>query len=592
MKFERLTSKQDVDNLIQYHNRWSKYVVIDTETTSVNPREAKLIDVQLSGRLDDTAYIFDAAFASGLLNFSSNILFVAHNYKYDAHVLFNAGVDLLDRCWHDTLLIGHLLDENRESYSLKSYVKELYDDDYKDFWEKYDSYESAPEEDRVLYACKDIVYTNRLYQSFLDNPDFASIPELVRHVHRLQRALLRTEITGICIDRRYLSDLGLSIRNRLDALEPQMRSLVKNEIEIIELEDWAEQIQKYKTPKGREGVTRPVFNFGSSKQLQRLLYGQLQIPAQQNEKTKAVSVDTHALERVRNHHPIVDLIQQNRELAKIYGTYIQGTLERQIEGRVYPEFRVAGTVTGRLAHSNPNLAQLPKSGGVRGIYVPTPESYLLSADYSQLEVVIEANLTSDPNLRKMLENGESKHDLTARELGVDRALAKTLNFALQYWASHFKVAQLLGVSPEEGLKVWNQYWRIYSGCKRLKAATDEMVNRGEPIETRFGRKRHFVKKSRHPWDADYRQAYNFLIQGTGADITSRAFYLVDDYLRECNIGRGLFSVHDELIIEVRKDSVEQAETKLLNTMAGIGNDIGFEIPLKAESSGAMERWED
>src|SRR6185295_9183858 len=103
--------------------------------------------------------------------------------------------------------------------------------------------------------------------------------------------------------------------------------------------------------------------------------------------------------------------------------------------------------------------------------------------YSQLEVIIEANLTGDKNLIRMLENGESKHDLTARELGCDRPTAKTLNFALQYWCSHFKIAKLLGVSVDEGLRIWEKYWDVYSGPKQLKELTDKEVDQGIPLVT-------------------------------------------------------------------------------------------------------------
>src|SRR5262249_12935152 len=156
---------------------------------------------------------------------------------------------------------------------------------------------------------------------------------------------------------------------------------------------------------------------------------------------------------------------------------------------------------------------------------------------------LEANLTGDKNLIRMLENGESKHDLTARELGCDRHTAKTLNFALQYWASHFKVAKLLGCSEPEALKIYNKYWKIYEGPKKLKAWTDNEINEGRPLKTLFGRKRRFEQRRRSAWDGDYRQGYNFLVQGTGADITSQAFYRMDEWFASRDRGRCLFTVH-------------------------------------------------
>ncbi len=597
MKFTRLHTASEVKDLLEYHNRNSEFIVLDTETTSVNPRLAKLLDIQISGKSEDEAVIFSADKAALLADISKSLVIVAHSYKYDAHVLFRHGVDLLSHTWRDTLLIGHLLDENRESYSLDSYVKEYWNDDYKEkFWETYKTYEEAPAEIATEYACKDIVYTGRLFRCFTPNSrDGNGLPDsLVTHVHRLQDSLLRTEIAGIEVDKEYLTNLGVDIKRRIDELAPKMRGCVKDEIEIIELQSWQKEIDKRQTEKGKARVPRPVFSFDSPKQLSTLLYGILELPEQRNEKTQAISTDYSSLERIKQDHAVVELIQENRELQKIYGTYIEGTLDRIENGTstIYPEFRVAGTVTGRISHSNPNLGQLPKSGGVRGIYRPRAGSIFISADYSQLEVCLEANFTKDRALSEIFTKGLSKHDITARELGISRDAAKTLNFAMQYWCSHFKVAKLLGVSVDEAKDIWNSYWELYSGPRNLKAETDRMVNDGEPITTVFGRKRRFEKKKRAPWDSDYRQAYNFLIQSTGADITSKAFYLVSEWLQAGRCGRGLFTVHDELVIEADSDFSDAVESQILGTMVAVGNEIGLEIPLKAESSGPMSRWED
>lgn len=596
MKFKRLNTANDVSELIKFHNSNSESIVIDVETTSVNPRECTLLDIQLSGSNEDSAVIFSQEFRELLKDISKSITLVGHNYKFDAHVLYRHGVDLLDRKWRDTLLLGHLLDENRDSYSLDSYVKEYWNENYKEeFWSKYKSYKEAPEEEKVDYACRDVVYTGRLFREFRERAQHSleQIPDsLVEHVHCLQTQLLRTEIQGIRIDLKYLEELGVKLKQRIGELEPKMRSLVKDELDVLELDLWEKDLQRFKTDKRKAGVPKPTFNFESSKQLADLVYRRLGLPVQKNPKTRQISTDYESLQKIKDYHPVISLIQENRELQKVYGSYIEGTLDRSSNGRIYPEFRVAGTVTGRLAHSNPNLAQLPKSGGIRGIYVPDPGRVFVSADYDQLEVVLEANLTGDRSLRHMLENGESKHDYTARELGCTRDTAKTLNFALQYWCTASKVAKLLGVSKDEGTRIWNKYWEVYSGPKRLKAKTDKMVDSGEVLSTVFGRKRRFEVRERNEWDGDYRQAYNFLIQSTGADITSKAFYLIAEELLRSGQGRGLFTVHDEIILEVDERVCHYWDKRLIDVMCVVGNECNLTIPLKAKSSGAMLRWED
>lgn len=594
MKFTRLHTSAEVKDLLQFHNENSQSIVLDVETTSKDARDAKLIDVQISGKQEDEAVIFSAEKAPLLTDLLKSLVIVAHNYRYDAHVLFLHNVDLLSHTWRDTLLIGHLLDENRESYSLDSYVKEYWNDPYKEeFWSKYKSYGEASEEDRINYACRDVCYTERLYKQMLLDCDSGGLPAtLIEHSARLQSALLQTEIAGIRVDTDYLQDLGVKLKARLDDLRPQMRSLVKDEVEILELEAWQKKIATYKTDKGKASVPRPSFSFDSASQLQRLLYSSLGLPVQRNEKTKSISTDYTSLERIKGEHPVIELIQENREVQKVYTAYVMGTLERMDQGRIYPQFRVAGTVTGRISHSNPNLAQLPKSGGVRGIYVPEPGWVLFAADYSQLEVVLEANLTGDKNLIRMLENGDSKHDLTARELGCDRDLAKTLNFASQYHCSHYKIAKLAGVSVAEGMRIWKRYWEIYSGPKSLKDQTDEEIDAGLPLVTCYGRKRRFPVMKRPNWHSDYRQGYNFKIQSPGADFMSEAFYLADDELRRRGVGKMLWTIHDEGVGTACQAYGDEAESVLVAAMESMAGKYKLAIPLRAQKSGPMLRWED
>lgn len=592
MRFERLRSREQVREFIQRYNECGNgFIVIDCESTSSNPRTAQLLDIQLSGIEDEHAVIFQGDYAEYLVELAPHIVLVGHHSKYDAHLLYKHGIDLLDRTWRCTLLLAHLCDENRESYSLDAFVKEYWNDPYKEvFWTKYDAYKDATEEEQIEYACKDVVYTGRLYRRLLASID---VPEsLIEHVHRLQASLLRTEIQGIKVDLPYLTDLGIKLKSEIERLKPLMRSQVELQCELWEMQQYERELQKRKTPKGKSNTPRPEFSFDSATQLKSLLYEQLGLPEQVNEKTKRPTTDDGALEKLKELHPVVLLIQEYRQNQKVYTSFIEGTRERIEDGRIYPEFRVAGTVTGRIAHSNPNLGQLPRSGGVRGVYIPDSGKCLLSADYSQLEVCIEANLTGDSSLQRIFTEGLSKHDITARELRIDRHTAKTLNFALQYWASHYKVAKLLGVSEREGKEIWERYWALYRGPKNLKATTDAAVDSGRPIKTAFGRRRRFAVRNRSAWDADYRQAYNFLIQGTGADITSRAFYLVSEEFRRRNYGRGLFTVHDELIVEVKEGVAGEAEALMLETMIKVGTELGLKIPLRAESSGPTLRWED
>lgn len=591
MAYILLKTEEEFRSVIEKHNEESDYVVIDLETTGLDSFKDQIVDIQLSGFRDDEVYIAPGSMASVLTLLDATP--VGHNLRFDITMLYRKGIDVSHWKYHDTMLMGHLVNETRDSYSLESYVTELWGSDYKSFWDKYDSYLEASEIERYEYGMADIIYTDKLYRFLLDSLKQESIPEMLfEHVHRLQYALLQTELQGIKIDLDYLAVKGIELKSQIEVLLPNMKSMVPNEVDFIELDLWEKELDKRKTDKGKAAVPRPVFSFDSTKQLQFLLYNLLHLPAQHNEKTKSISADDASLEKLKGTHPIIEPLQKYRGLQKVYSSYIEGTLERVKDGRIYPEFRVNGTVTGRISHSNPNLGQLPSEGGIRGIYRPSDDHVLFSADYAQLEVCLEANFTNDKNLIKIFTEGLSKHDITAEALGIARPLAKTLNFAMQYWCTPYKIAQLLHIPFKEANDVHIRYWNLYSGPKALKKKTDELINAGKPITTLFGRKRRFAVGKRPEWSGDYRQGYNFLIQGTGADLTSRAFYLISEWLQQEKLGRGLFTVHDELIVECNQKYFKEVENAMLNIMTNVGNEIGLKIPLKAESSGPCDRWQD
>ncbi len=505
-----------------------------------------------------------------------------------------SGIDILDKYeYHDTMVLAHLSDEN-QGLSLGDLVKKNYGDNYKEeFWGRFKKAEEADKKSLEEYNAKDVLYTLNLRSYFEDSLKQEGVPtSLVAHMYSLQKVLIRTEVNGLAIDKEYLLAKGIELRTKIERLLPEMRSLAAPEIDCIECEEWCKEIEKRKTTAGKLRVQRPEFSFDSSKQLQSLLYDKLGLPRQKNEKTKAVSVDWDSLEKIKEHHPLVPLIQEYREANKIYGTYIEGTLERMVEGRIYPSFNVAGTSTGRISHSNPNMGNMPREGGIRGMFIPDPGCVFISADFSQLEVCLSAHFTRDANLLRIVNEGASQHDITAASLGIPRATAKNVNFACQYGAGAFKLAKMLGVSNEEGERALAKYWETYSGQKRVMDECAAKVDRGEPIISPFNRRRRFALQKRKPWDSAYRQSWNALVQGTGSDCTSRAFYLANSGLSSKGIGRALFTVHDEIVIQAKAEHAQEAEKILLETMSEVGRELKLTVELKAQGSGPMLRWED
>jgi len=583
MEIVRLGTREEVSSLIK-ELKGISLIVLDIETDSLNTRQAKILTIQLYEHTRNTAYIFSGIHAICLIDLEVDYL-ILQNFKYDYAVLYHNGINILDKPFIDIMLLHHLEDENAE-HSLDSRVQEIFEDNYKEeFWAKHVNFSDAPQNEQDEYACKDAYYT---YKLFIESGMSAYLTPVSQLVHLLAKGLLLTELEGINVDKEYLLKQAKELSGQINAAMPKMRSLCLPEIECIETDLWEKEISSYKTDKRRALVTKPKFNFNSSSQLQTLVYNYLNLPIQKNPKTKNPSLDEEALENLQDKHPLVKLLLDYRKVTKVYGSFIEGTLERLENGKIYPEFHVNGTVTGRLSSSNPNMQQLPTEGGIRGIYIPSPGNCFISADYSQLEVTIAAAFTQDKNLLRVVNEGASLHDITANALGISRSQAKTVNFAMQYGASAFKIARILSISVQEATLVHSKYWDTYRGLKVATEACNKLIDEGKPIVNPFGRARHFPIMKRLPWDKAYRQGFNFLIQSTGADLTNSSFGVIMGRLK--HIGRPLFPIHDEILSEIRQDRYEEAKEIIVSSMERISERVDLSLDLKVTCSGALKRW--
>jgi DNA polymerase-1 len=615
-KVTKLHTIEAVEALIEHHNSHSKYVVLDLETSGLSPHSDRILLIGLTGYTDDSAVLFDGSFSSPLIRLKKPI--VAHNFKFDFHFLYRVGVDLRRAGLHgDSMLLDHLLDENAE-HGLDAIIQRRYGAKYKDeFWSKYKTYEEAPEEEQLAYAGADILYTRRAYEDICTDLREARIPEsLLSHVHRLALTLYNTEIQGVKIDLPYIEKLGETLKTNIAKVYDEMRALVDTECTLIETEAFETLLDSYKTDRGRQNAKFKEFNFSSTKQLDTLIYDVLELPEQKNLKGKR-TCDDDALRKLEYQHPFIPKLRQYRGDQKVYTSFIEGSLEKMRGGRIYPTFNVNGTVTGRISSSNPNMQQLPNSGGVRGIYIPEDGYVFISADFQQLEVSLAAHFSRDKNLLAVVNEGASLHDITAKGLGIDRSLAKTINFALQYGAGVQKVQAVLKVSEKEAQHALDKYWETYSGLKGFISKCHKEVEEGRPLVNPFGRKRRFKTidqlKEEHGnkgftdrktgnyvywWKVamqrQQRQAPNALIQGCGSDCTSRALYQTYEQLGALGMVRLAFSVHDEILLEVlnNEEACTTASHVLKSNMEQVGVDIGLTVNLKAELTAPAERWND
>lgn len=602
--YRHIKTNEEALQLVHRLNESTAPVVLDLETTGLDKWKDRILSAQLCIAGSDEAFYLEPACLPALAELSTPL--VGHNIiSFDMAMLARAGINIhrAGRQVYDTMLMHHLLDENAE-HNLDGLVKEHFNDNFKEvFWSAYKTFEEAPEDARIQYACKDVVYTGKLFHIIRNALNVSGVPvSLSEHVHKLAHVLSDTEMRGVRVDLDYLTKVGSELKARIDSGTERMREAAGAALEVVEAELWLERIQKaqvkLKTEKGKaqaaHRIKREALNWDSGQQLQKLIYGELGLPVQMKwdpkKRERRPTLDDGAMEELEHMHPLIKEIRGHREDQKTYGTFIEGTLERQVGGRIYPSFHVNGTVTGRISSSNPNLQNLPREGGIRGIYVPDSAHKFISCDYGMLEVVVACHYSQDPALLKIIFDGASKHDITAQGLGIDRQKAKTLNFALGYGATEFKVKQILGCSLEEAKGALRRYWEVYAGEKKVIDECQKRIDQGLPIVTLFGRRRRFP----HTFASDkergraYRQGYNALIQGTGADITHTAHYTANLRLERAGLGRIVFQVHDELLGQVKEDQAEEGRQLIISTMEEAGNVLS--VPLKTDCSEPLERW--
>jgi len=346
------------------------------------------------------------------------------------------------------------------------------------------------------------------------------------------------------------------------------------------------------------------FNVNSPKQLGEILFERLMLPAEKKTKN-GYSTNAEILEKLRSYHPIIDDILDYRQVAKLRGTYAEGLVKAADgEGKIHTTFKQTGTATGRLSSSDPNLQNIPIKTELgrefRRFFLPQSEEYvLIDADYSQIELRLLADISGDENMRAAFRDGVDIHTSTAsRVFGVSenevtvelRKRAKAVNFGIVYGIGAFSLAEDLGISRASAKEYIESYLATYPAVDRyLKDIIQEAYEKGY-VTTSFGRRRYIpelAEKNKMRRSFGERVAMNSPIQGTAADIIKLAMIRVADALAEKGFdARILLQVHDELLIEARRDEADEVLALLRREME---NAATLSVPLEAEV-GVGENW--
>ncbi|MBF8280590.1 MAG: DNA polymerase I, partial [Candidatus Magasanikbacteria bacterium] len=366
---------------------------------------------------------------------------------------------------------------------------------------------------------------------------------------------------------------------------------------VLRIEEIAAKMYKYA---GGE------FNIASPLQLRDILYEKLGLGRMSQGKMivkkgkTGLSTAASELEKLRGEHPIIELLEEHRELSKLQSTYLEvlpGLVDKKT-GRVHTSFNQAVTATGRLSSSDPNLQNIPVrtelGRAVRTAFVATRGYDLLSADYSQIELRIAASLSNDEKMIAIFKEGEDIHKRTAAEInGVPlnqvtkemRYGAKEINFGVLYGMGVFGLASRTGITHDEARSFIEKYFATFPGLQRYIVETKALAEQLGYVETMFGRRRYIPEmKSANVQmrNAGERMAVNHPIQGTAADMIKMAMIAVARYILKTH-GDGedapvkmILQVHDELIFEVKHGLTKELAAAVRRIMSGV---VKLKVPM-------------
>jgi DNA polymerase I len=510
---------------------------------------------------------------------------IGHNLKYDAHVLLNAGITLAGMRF-DTMLESYVWNSVATNHDLDADARRYLGltrisfEDVAGRGAKQLTFDQVPVEKAAEYAAEDSDLTLRLHQALW--PQLESLPALAHLYEECERpllpVLLAMEHHGVLVDR--------------ERLRAQSR-------------EFARQLQELVIAAHREAGHE--FNIDSPRQLQQILFERLQLPVRRKTPTGQPSTAEDVLEELAASYPLPRIVLEYRALAKLKSTYTDKLPEQVNErtGRIHTSYGQAVAATGRLSSVDPNLQNIPirraEGRRIRQAFVAPPGCVLLAADYSQIELRIMAHLSGDESLRAAFAHDRDVHQATAAEVfGVSldavtsdqRRTAKVINFGLIYGMSPFGLARNLGIERSAAQQYVERYFQRYPGTKRFMDDTRVKARELGYVETVFGRRLYLPDiRSGNPQLRQYaeRSAINAPMQGTAADIIKRAMIEVHAWCsRADSPARLVMQVHDELVLEVRAEAVDEVTRVVRDRMVSAAT---LSVPLKVDT-GTGANWDE
>ncbi|MGM7284372.1 DNA polymerase I [Pseudomonas guariconensis] len=589
--------------------RQAPLFAFDTETTSLDAQQAKLVGLSFAVEPHEAAYVplaHDYEGAPTQLDRDSVLLAlkplledpakgkIGQNAKYDINILANCALGgdpaqgiQMRGVTYDTMLESYVLDSTATRHDMDSLALKYLDhstiafEDIAGKGAKQLTFNQIPLEKAGPYAAEDADITLRLH-------------------HALQERLAKTPSV-----QPVLMDIEMPLVPVLAKIERQ-GALV--DAELLKVQSGELGVKMAELEREAFALAGEEFNLGSPKQLGVILYDKLGMPVlSKTAKGQPSTAEAVLAELAEQDYPLPTVLMEYRSLSKLKSTYTD-KLPEQINprtGRIHTSYQQAVAATGRLSSSDPNLQNIPvrtaEGRRIRQAFVASPGYKLLAADYSQIELRIMAHLAKDEGLLYAFRNDLDVHRATAAEVfGVpleqvtndQRRSAKAINFGLIYGMSAFGLAKQIGVDRKQSQDYIDRYFARYPGVLAYMERTRAQAAEQGFVETLFGRRLYLPDiNAKNPAlrKGAERTAINAPMQGTAADIIKRAMVAVDNWLTDSGLdARVILQVHDELVLEVREDLVEQVREQIRPYMS---NAAQLDVPLLVEV-GIGSNWDE
>jgi DNA polymerase I len=589
-------------------------VAIDSEANSLDPMRANLCGFSLAVAENEACYVpighrangaatsslFDTGLAADQLPEQvalaaikalledPAVLKIGQNIKYDWLIFKLRGIEL--HPFDDTLLMSYVLDAGKGLHGMDELSQRWLGHETIRFEQVTGTGKSQLTFDCVAidkaaeYAAEDADVTLRLWQAFKPRLAAERVATVYETLERpLVPVLARMERRGISIDRQVLSRMSGELAQKQAAVEDEIAK-----------------------------VAGAPINPGSPKVIGDILFGQMGLPGGTRTKTGQWATGARALEDLAEQgHELPRKILEWRQVSKLRSTYTDAlpTYVNPETKRVHTSYALASTSTGRLSSSEPNLQNIPirteEGRKIRRAFIAAPGMKLVSADYSQIELRLLAEIADIGTLKKAFREGLDIHAMTASEMfgvpikdmpGEIRRRAKAINFGIIYGISAFGLANQLGIEREEAGAYIRKYFERFPGIRDYMEETKTFCRANGYVLTLFGRKCHYpdIKASNASVRAfNERAAINARLQGTAADIIRRAMMRIEPELDKARLNaQMLLQVHDELIFEVPEEEVDKTLPVITKAMEHAPMPaVSLSVPLHVDARAALN-WDE